>query len=427
MAETTLLEQLTGVQIDDASQAAILGAGFAAVIIAGQLLFKIIRVIRAAVARPGRRPLRADMVATVIGAGLVLALSIEGMWRFFGGIGMPYWARIAFAAVFEICLLAVALRARHTRLLRQARRDALIELRSKRSDEESSAAALDAQIASIRLRGINDALVWVFAGIIGILAALEAPTPHEQVARFLVPFIAATMWELALGADVEDQRVTAAAAHWIDRVKTGFAAAGRSLVSVAVKFGWVPPTSADATEQYREKQMTKLVDVSHQIHTADGKRKPRLLDKQRRLILGLQARGQWSGETLTELGQRLDVLYRAEDLTAPSTVRAPAAARPKPAPAPVPLPAVEPRPTAERAPVLPAPRGRAARAEGKRLQNEQKHAALLAAWTRLRDERGTDTPPCRDLAAAAGVGKSLAAKWLKDRITDMDNGQEAAA
>lgn len=415
MAETTLLEQLTGVQLTDTGQAALLGAGFAAVIIAGQTTFKLTRAIRAAVARPGRRPLRADMVATVIGAGLVLALSIEGMWRFFGGIGMPYWARIAFAAVFEICLLAVALRARHTRLLRQARRDALIELRSKRSDEDSSAAALDAQIASIRLRGINDALVWVFAGVIGILAALEAPTPHEQVARFLVPFIAATMWELALGADVEDQRVTAAAAHWIDRVKAAFTALGRSLVSVSVKFGWVPPTSADATEQYREKQMTKLVDVSHQIHTADGKRKPRLLDKQRRLILGLQARGQWSGETLTELGQRLDVLYRAEDLTAPSTVRAPAAARPKTTPAPAPAPRA-----------LPVPRPTPAAKRERKNTTTVDASAIVAAYKRLTDESGRP-PSVRELAAATGYGKSTTAKVIKSHVMDMDNGQEQAA
>lgn len=332
MDETTLLEQLTGVQIDDAGQAALLGAAFAAVILVGQIGFKLSRAVRAAATRPGRRAPRADMIATILGAGLVLALSVEGMWRFFGAIGMPHWARIAFAAVFEICLLAVALRARHTRLLRQSRKDTLIERRSQVADEDSSAGRLDAEIAAIRLRGINDALVWVFAGVIGVLAALEAPTQHEQVARFLVPFIAATMWELALGADVEDQRVTAAARHWVDRVKSAFVAFGRACTSVAVKLGWVPPTSVDATEQYREKRMTQLVDVSHKIHTSDEKQKPKLLDRQRQLILGLQARGQWSGETLTELGERLDVIFRAVELTAPAAVRtAPAPRQPKPA------------------------------------------------------------------------------------------------
>src|SRR5690606_5074404 len=67
MADPTLLEQLTGVQIDDAGQAALLGAGFAAVILAGQLVFKLLRAIRRAATRPGRRAPRADMVATVIG------------------------------------------------------------------------------------------------------------------------------------------------------------------------------------------------------------------------------------------------------------------------------------------------------------------------------------------------------------------------
>src|SRR5690625_1772734 len=116
MAETSLLEQITGVRLNDAEQILLLGAGFAAVIVAAQILFWACRAIRHTIRdRAGRLPLRADMIATILGAGLVLALSVEGMWQFFGAIGMPYWGRIAFAAVFEICLLAVALRARHTR------------------------------------------------------------------------------------------------------------------------------------------------------------------------------------------------------------------------------------------------------------------------------------------------------------------------
>lgn len=421
MADTTLLEQLTGVQLTDAGQAALLGAGFAAVILAGQLVFKLTRAIRNAIARPGRRAPRADMVATILGAGLVLALSVEGMWRFFGAIGMPHWARISFAAVFEICLLAVALRARHTRLLRQSRKDLLTERRSKVSDEDSSAGRLDAEIAAIRLRGINDALVWVFAGIIGILAALEAPTQHEQVARFLVPFIAATMWELALGADVEDQRVTAAARHWVDRVKAGFAAFGRSLVSLAVTVGWMPPTSSDATEQYRERQMTKLVKVSHQIHTAKDEAKPKLLDDQRKLILGLQARGQWTRETLTELSERLDVIFRAVELTAPAAVRsAPAAPKPKPAPSPT-LPVVAAAPVSpEPAPARPMRRQRRSTAS---VVDEGKIRRAYQDWV---DAHG-GPPSARQLAAATGYGKSTTAKWIKSYSSmDVMIGQEAA-
>jgi hypothetical protein len=49
----------------------------------------------------------------------------------------------------------------------------------------------------------------------------------------------------------------------------------------------------------------------------------------------------------------------------------------------------------------------------------------LTAWQKLRAELGTDRPPCRVLADAAGVGKSLAAKWLDEHLTD--NGQEQTA
>jgi hypothetical protein len=434
MAETTVLEQLTGVRLTDAAQVLLLGAGFAAVIIAAQILFWAHRAIRRTIHnRATHRSARPDMIVTVIGAGIVLALSVEGMWEFFSAIGMDGIARAVFCAVFEICLIAVALRSRHVRLSRQARKDALIELRAKQSDEGSATETLDAQIASIRLRGLNDLLVWVFAALIGTLAALEAPTRPEQIFRFIVPFIAAIMWELALGADVEDQRVTATAAHWIDRVKAGFAAAVRFFVSIAVKFGWVPPTSADATEQYREKRMTQLVNVSHHIHTVDGVEAAKLLSKQRRLILDLQARGQWTTETLTELSERLDVIYRAVELTAPAVVRPAGAARPKPPPTTPVAPAV-----VKPAPQKPAPKASPRHAARKATAIE-KHHALLRAWQKLRNDLGTDQPPCRDLATTAtelapdgvSVGKSLAAKWLKNKswTTDTDNGhgQEQAA
>jgi hypothetical protein len=355
MAPPTLLEQLTGVDFSDPVNAVLLGAGFAMVVGLIQGVFKAAAAVRRA--RPSRRPLRPDMVATIIGAGLILALSIEGMWRFFGAINMPTWGRIAFAAVFEICLLAVALRARHIRLQRQARRDALIARREHLAADTAEAKRLDAQIRAIRLRGLNDLLVWVFAAIIGILAALEAPTRPEQVARLVVPFIAATMWELALGADVEDQRVSATARGWGTKAKAAAAAVGRFFVSVAITFGWTPPTSANASMKYREKLMTRLVSVCHQIHTASGEVKESLLERQRELILDLQARGQWGTDTMDELAQRLDALYRAVELTAPAAVRpaapaAPVVLRPEPVPAAAPevlrlpsFPPAVPKPT----------------------------------------------------------------------------------
>lgn len=425
MADTTLLEQLTGVQIDDISQAVILGAAFAAVILTGQIGFKLSRAIRHAIARPGRRSLRPDMIATVIGAGLVLALSVEGMWEFFGSeaVRMDGAARIAFCAVFEICLIAVALRARHIRLLRQARKDELIADRQKLSDQDENTADLDEKIQAIRLRGINDLFVWALATVIGVLAAFEA-TGGEQFLRFIVPFVATSMWELALSADVEDQRVTTAAKHWIDRVKAGFAAFGRACTSIAVKFGWVPPTSADATEQYREKRMTQLVDVSHQIHTVDGEEAAKLRSKQRRLILGLQARGQWTMETLTELSERLDVIYRAVELTAPSAVYAvPAPRAPKPAKPPAtasPKPAPKPVERSEPAP-LPEPAARIEMPGKKHPSDLPPAAARGPEWERLPIEERAKIvwaecsipPSASQFGLAIGCAKSTANEHKK--------------
>lgn len=399
MQHPNLLEQLTGVDLTDPAQAAAIGAAFAAVIVAGQAAFKIRRALhRAAVTRrrerAPRRPIRPDMIATVIGAVIVLALSIEGMWQFFTGIGMPILGRVAFAAVFEICLIAVALRARHIRLLRQARRDELLDRREQAEDTTE----LDAQIDAIRLRGLNDFLVWVFAGIIGTLAALEAPTDHEQVARFIVPFIAAGMWELALGADVEDQRVTAVARHWVDRLKAAAAAVGRAFVRVAIHFGWVPPTSANASAQFREKLMTRLVSVCHQIHSV-AEVTPKLLEQQRGLILDLQARGQWTAETMTELAQRLDALYRAVELTAPAAVR----------PASKPLPAPKPAPSLPAAPVpLVVPPQRRRRPGASKLDLD----AIAAEYKRLYRELG-ERPSVRKLGAAGATDDGSDARWSK--------------
>lgn len=400
--EPNLLEQLTGVDLGDPAQAAAIGGAFAAVIILGQAAFKIHRAARARRQRAPRRPVRPDMVATIIGAALVLALSVEGMWQFFTGIGMPILGRIAFAAVFEICLIAVALRARHIRLLRQARRDELLE----RRDQAQDTTDLDAQIRAIRLRGLNDFFVWVFAAIIGTLAALEAPTDHEQVARFIVPFIAAGMWELALGADVEDQRVTAAARHWVDRLKDAAAATGRACIRVAIHFGWVPPTSANATAQFREKLMTRLVATCHEIHTTTVEVKPRVLARQRKLILDLQARGQWTADTMAELAQRLDALYRAVELTAPAAVR--------PAMKPLPQP-ITAAPAEAPAPIVVPPQRRR-RTSASKLDLD----TIAAEYQRLFVELGR-RPSVRQLGAAGtpeGGGeprwsKSSAHQWMQ--------------
>lgn len=100
---------------------------------------------------------------------------------------------------------------------------------------------------------------------------------------------------------------------------------------------------------------------------------------------------------------------------------------PKPAPKPVKAAAVPaPRAVAAPSPRPAAPQRRAATAVPRGgPSNEAKRAALLAAWQKLRTELGTDRPPCRVLADAAGVGKSLAAKWLDEHLTD--NGQEQTA
>lgn len=99
---------------------------------------------------------------------------------------------------------------------------------------------------------------------------------------------------------------------------------------------------------------------------------------------------------------------------APELVRTPASAPAAPKPAPTPAAPRQPRATTAKPR---APRSR-----------DEARERLLAAWKDMREEMG-DRPPCRALADAAGVGKSLAANWLKDHLAQMENGhgQEQAA
>lgn len=345
MEFSTLFAWLADIQVNGTGEMIILGATAAGLLIAAQVAFKIRRRLRRAAASrrssSNRKPVRADMVATVLAAGLILGLSVRFMYGFFGAIGIHGPERLIFCAVLEICLLAVALRSRHIRLLRQERKDALKadqdriwqQVADGEIDAETGAdkaAQIQAQLDAIRLRGVNDVLVWVLAVIIGVLSAWEATMADERLVRFLVPIIAATMWELALGADVEDQRVSAVALTWIDHLKTFFR-------YWLVKLHLVPPTKRDAKDEDREQRLTKLVSVSHKLHTLDqqtektvssadrqglGKQRAKLATKQRKHILDLQARGQWTPDTLLELAQRLDAVYRAIELTAPAKVRA---------------------------------------------------------------------------------------------------------
>ena len=99
---------------------------------------------------------------------------------------------------------------------------------------------------------------------------------------------------------------------------------------------------------------------------------------------------------------------------APALVSTPASAPAAPKPAPTPAAPRQPRATTAKPR---APRSR-----------DEARERLLAAWKDMREEMG-DRPPCRALADAAGVGKSLAANWLKDHLAQMENGhgQEQAA
>lgn len=108
-------------------------------------------------------------VLTFVVAALITARSAQGIFRFFGDkLQMPVFMQAMSFTVFELAMLACALRARRK--------------------------VPDPQIGTA---GIDGVLIWVMAAISALLAATDA-SGWGVIARMLFPFAAAAMWELGL-------------------------------------------------------------------------------------------------------------------------------------------------------------------------------------------------------------------------------------
>lgn len=118
----------------------------------------------------------ADTLLTFIVAGMATATSAEAMWNFFHytlHIDNAFMRAVMFS-MYEAAMLVCALRAR----------------RAARTSNRSA--------------GVENAAVWVMAGLSGVLAASAEHTFGARTARLAAPMVAAFLWERGLSEERKD-------------------------------------------------------------------------------------------------------------------------------------------------------------------------------------------------------------------------------
>lgn len=114
---------------------------------------------------------RMETALTFTAAAIATAVSATGMWRVFGdALGLSGPARVAVFAFGEIALFTSAIRAR-------------------RSLRETGST------------GVDGGAVWVFAGLVAVLSALDSRNVVEVLLRLAAPLAAAWLWERGLAPE----------------------------------------------------------------------------------------------------------------------------------------------------------------------------------------------------------------------------------
>jgi hypothetical protein len=263
-----------------------------------------------------------DTLAGLLAATLATSMSAQGMWRFFGDrLGLDGPGRILLFAFLELTMGISAYRSRRLIL------DQIAELETLGTE-------------TVRVAHIHQSIVWLVAGLSGVLAASDATTGPARLLRLAAPLLAAALWEVG-------QHTALAAA----RARAGVTLRRRyrwrlTPTVVLARLGLVQPADLEATEVPALE--ARLLRWSYRLHATGWLAaviRPLARVQQRRLAMQLAARAEW----LPELQGRLRLVYGLEAATAPAVVQS--ASVQSVAVAVVQLPPVQPPPPA----VQPAP------------------------------------------------------------------------
>lgn len=162
---------------------------------------------------------------TVVAAAIATATAVNGMWHVFGdALGLDGPARVVLVGFLEIALMTSAIRSR-------------------------------VAILEHRPAGGDAAAVWVLALASAGLSAADADTPLARALRFIVPLVAAWMWDRTLAADRRRAHQTRGDQPQTDTESIAWRWTPRRL---AVAAGLADPTRRESTDIDHARRLARL-------------------------------------------------------------------------------------------------------------------------------------------------------------------------
>ena len=198
------------------------------------LVLTYIAVSRAAknLARTARDTVKSLDLVVVGAAGVALAAtagSVQAMWHFLEhdlGIDDPFM-RATIVSVLDATGIISAAMAREDRINKPG------------------------------TIGLNSIAVWVVALLLGFFGANEATTPDGATLRFVVPLVAAWMWDRVIHRDVAREasinkaKVSTITGRTAAAIGRAFTAVGRSIMRTAARLGIALPDESIARIQHK--------------------------------------------------------------------------------------------------------------------------------------------------------------------------------
>lgn len=229
----TTLPELTGLVTGHPADAGIIAA---AVLAAG---FGARHLLRGA---------KAEDVLTLLAAALATAVSMTGMWRFFGSVLHFSGAeRVVMFAFLEVAVVACAFRARRN-------------------------------MQDLMTAGAEGIAVWVLSGFSAVFSAMDAQSAAAAAFRLAVPLIAAWLWHRAMS--LERRKTTGKTLNW--RISTE---------RILVRLGLADPTARDTTDVAAARRIAVLARAAKRLRVlrAAGAWNWRISWARRRLEHALEA------------------------------------------------------------------------------------------------------------------------------------------
>ena len=244
--------------------------------------------------KPGGRGLQ-NLITGVV-AAVATGGSATGMWAFFGAVLhiTIVWERAALFSVFELALLASALRARTSRI------------------QQAEKAAADPTYQP-KMTSVDDIAVWCLAALSGGLAASHETTWAARFGRMALPLVAAWLFERAIAAESGDH-----APNRRSRINWRI-----SPERLFVMLGLADASNNSLEDIERTKRIARVATLAYQAHTAKpGRRARRAADRYTKALTTANERYGLAGQPqlVAQVQAATALLFQGLDSTAPDVV-----------------------------------------------------------------------------------------------------------